>query len=86
MTSKLEPLKQEVTVSNASFYASSLVLAAYKSEKKTKKSYYASTFPVFSELSKLLFYMLTSYANTDIQDKAKLYYCLITSAADQKVM
>jgi len=38
-----------------------------------------------SRLSKLLFYILTQYNNTDVQEKAKLYYCLMISATDEKV-
>lgn len=32
----------------------------------------------------LLFYLMTHYRDTDIRDKARFYYMLITSATDEK--
>ncbi|XP_052279754.1 AP-5 complex subunit beta-1-like isoform X2 [Dreissena polymorpha] len=39
----------------------------------------------YSDLCELLYSLLTDYNNTDVQDQAKLYYCLLIAAADSKV-
>ncbi|XP_053405922.1 AP-5 complex subunit beta-1-like isoform X1 [Mercenaria mercenaria] len=39
----------------------------------------------FLELGDLLYYMMTCYNDTDVQDKARFYYALITGATDKKV-
>ena len=38
-----------------------------------------------SEIGDLLFYLMTHYEDTDVRDKARFYYMLITSSTDEKV-
>ena len=37
------------------------------------------------EIGDVLYNMMTSYNDTDVQDKARFYYALMTSASDKKV-
>ncbi|XP_060589091.1 AP-5 complex subunit beta-1-like [Ruditapes philippinarum] len=39
----------------------------------------------FLELGDLLYFMMSCYCDTDVQDKARFYYALITGATDTKV-
>uniref|UniRef100_K1QK75 AP5B1 middle domain-containing protein n=1 Tax=Magallana gigas TaxID=29159 RepID=K1QK75_MAGGI len=39
---------------------------------------------LYVEMGDLLFYLMTHYRDTDIRDKARFYYMLITSATDEK--
>lgn len=40
---------------------------------------------LYVEMGDLLFYLMTHYRDTDIRDKARFYYMLITSATDEKI-
>ncbi|KAJ8304263.1 hypothetical protein KUTeg_017846 [Tegillarca granosa] len=40
---------------------------------------------LYLEIGDLLFYMMTRYIDTDIQDRAMFYYTLLTSATDAKI-
>ena len=41
---------------------------------------------IFAGIGDLLHYLMTKYADTDVQDKARLYYALMTGASDNKVI
>ncbi|XP_022334718.2 AP-5 complex subunit beta-1-like [Crassostrea virginica] len=40
---------------------------------------------LYVEIGDLLFYLMTQYEDTDVRDKARFYYMLITSSTDEKI-
>ncbi|XP_062577732.1 AP-5 complex subunit beta-1-like [Saccostrea cucullata] len=40
---------------------------------------------LYVDIGDLLFYMMTHYKDTDVKDKARFYYMLITSCTDEKI-